>query len=281
MEFADIDWAAMFSVHRPSYEKDPPGSEASKQMWDSRAPSFSHKPKRSDYIDKLQGLMDLKDGESVFDMGCGPGTLSVPLAQQGHEVIAVDFSPQMLAELAASAENAGVADRIHVFERSWQQDWNGLPEADVSISSRSFVVNDLEDGLLKLESKAKRRAYLSTGAGDLPYRDHRIFKAYGRPEDSFMVPSDLAIIVNWLFAHGRLPEISYIEFEGDWHRGTREERVESIRRGHEPKDEREESILTDYLEEHIVESPDGSGFGLDYPRLNRWALISWDVPKKE
>ena len=38
----------------------------------------------------------LKCGESVFDMGCGSGTLCVPLAEDGYTVFAGDFSEKML-----------------------------------------------------------------------------------------------------------------------------------------------------------------------------------------
>jgi len=45
---------------------------------------------------------------SIVDFGAGTGRLTVPLAERGYEVTAVDPSPAMLRELAHRAEQAGV-----------------------------------------------------------------------------------------------------------------------------------------------------------------------------
>ena len=51
---------------------------------------------------------------SVLDVGCGTGSLSVLLAQAGHDVHGVDFSERMIAVGRAKAEKAGVAARFEV-----------------------------------------------------------------------------------------------------------------------------------------------------------------------
>ncbi|MHB8465158.1 MAG: class I SAM-dependent methyltransferase [Acidimicrobiales bacterium] len=42
-------------------------------------------------------LEDVPSGGTVVDLGCGAGRLAHPLAERGHEVVAVDISPSMLA----------------------------------------------------------------------------------------------------------------------------------------------------------------------------------------
>src|SRR3954469_41641 len=37
-------------------------------------------------------------GDRVLDLGCGPGALAVPLAQQGRAVVAFDLAPAMVVE---------------------------------------------------------------------------------------------------------------------------------------------------------------------------------------
>ncbi len=51
---------------------------------------------------------------SVIDVGCGTGSLSVLLAQAGHEVHGVDFSERMIDLARAKAARAGVAVRVEV-----------------------------------------------------------------------------------------------------------------------------------------------------------------------
>lgn len=56
----------------------------------------------------------LQVGSPVLELGCGTGRLALPLARKGHEVIAVDVSPAMLARLRAklAAEKPEVAERV-------------------------------------------------------------------------------------------------------------------------------------------------------------------------
>ena len=305
-----IDWAAAYE-HRPhSHDKAAPGSDESRAFWDAKAAGFAKKPQRSDYLFQLMGLLNLKDGETVFDMGCGSGTLSVPLARAGHDVVAVDFSTGMLGELEEAAARAGVAARwgagadapcegaasgnaanggegtgaeagasgdIVLYRRSWQEPWDELPVADVAVSSRSFVTDDLIDGIAKLEAQARRRVVLTCGAGDLPYRDARVLEAMGRAEEALMPPAELMIIANYLWSRGRFPRIDYIEYPGVWHRKTREEMEETVRAAHAPRSEAEEAALAAFLAEHIVQDGENGWWQMDYPRQDRWAVIQWEV----
>ena len=142
MNIQEIDWAEQFKLHHRNFDKDTPGSEESRATWDAKAASFAHKPTRSDYINQLIKIMALEPEDTVFDMGCGSGTLAIPLAEAGHNVIAVDFSNAMLEELKCAAKERAVLEKITTFQRSWQEDWSGLPKADVAISSRSFVTDE-------------------------------------------------------------------------------------------------------------------------------------------
>jgi ubiquinone/menaquinone biosynthesis C-methylase UbiE len=55
-------------------------------------------------IVRLAGLVGLKPGDAVLDLGCGPGNLAIPLARMGMVVTAMDPEPDMLA---AAREAAG------------------------------------------------------------------------------------------------------------------------------------------------------------------------------
>jgi SAM-dependent methyltransferase len=64
----------------------------------------------------------------IVELGAGSGRIAVPLALDGHRVVAVDRSPGMLGRLAERAEAAGVGDRILRVEG--EMETAELPETD-------------------------------------------------------------------------------------------------------------------------------------------------------
>jgi SAM-dependent methyltransferase len=60
-------------------------------------------------IRRVVALLGLKPGDSVLDLGCGPGLLALPLAREGLKVTAVDPEPEMLNTLQEAAKTAHLA----------------------------------------------------------------------------------------------------------------------------------------------------------------------------
>ncbi|GII83465.1 methyltransferase [Sphaerisporangium siamense] len=57
-------------------------------------------------------LLDLPPGTTVLDLGCGPGTYAVPLAERGAQVTGVDLSAVMLDRAREAARTAGLTVRL-------------------------------------------------------------------------------------------------------------------------------------------------------------------------
>ncbi len=66
----------------------------------------------AELFDHLIAHFALGPSTVVADVGCGTGQIAVPLAERGIPVVAIDPSPEMLAEAAAAAARAGVAERV-------------------------------------------------------------------------------------------------------------------------------------------------------------------------
>jgi len=52
----------------------------------------------------------LSTGDRVLDVGCGTGTDSIWLAQQGYEVVGVDIAPRSIELARVRAQNFGVSN---------------------------------------------------------------------------------------------------------------------------------------------------------------------------
>ena len=79
-------------------------------VWDAEAPSYDEPldhglldpAVRAAWRDLLVGLLPAPPAR-VADLGCGTGTLSLLLADEGFDVVGVDFSSEMLARAANKA----------------------------------------------------------------------------------------------------------------------------------------------------------------------------------
>ncbi len=56
--------------------------------------------------------LDLKPGDRVLDLCCGPGRHAIPLARAGLEVTGLDMSEEYLAQARVAAQEAGVEVRF-------------------------------------------------------------------------------------------------------------------------------------------------------------------------
>lgn len=83
--------------------------------WDAQAPVFDDDPDHglrdpgvATAWRRLLGPLVSPAPARVLDVGCGTGSLAVLLAQSGHDVTGVDFSPRMVEQARAKAAAAGV-----------------------------------------------------------------------------------------------------------------------------------------------------------------------------
>jgi 2-polyprenyl-3-methyl-5-hydroxy-6-metoxy-1,4-benzoquinol methylase len=58
----------------------------------------------------IWSMLKLRPGESVLDAGCGTGELARQIKERGHEVWAVDCTPEMVAQVEGKVDRALVVD---------------------------------------------------------------------------------------------------------------------------------------------------------------------------
>lgn len=239
-------------------------------FWDKRAPSFA-KATETEYIDYFLAIMKPRAEWSVFDMGCGSGTLAVPLAKLVSSVTAVDFSREMLAVVRKRCEHEGISN-VKIIQGQWEDDWRklGINSCDVAIASRSMVVDDLQSSILKLSAMARKRVYIVSVAGDGP-RDRRIFDAIGRPFES---GPDYIYNYNLLYQMGIQAHVTFIEEIRNRLYESPEEAVESMQWMFNDLSSREKEKISDYVKDHLISYC--GGWRLSYANVVRWAVMWWE-----
>jgi len=276
--FDRIDWNEEW-MRRFESKKKPENSS----YWDTRADGFKVPPggmlhsSQSSYLDLFLDYMAIREGESVFDMGCGAGSTSIPLARAGHQVIAADFSRRMLTHLCDTAAVEGL-DNIRTVYMSWADDWStrDIPQTDFAIASRSIAAYDLKECLEKLNNQARRRVCITISASNAPARDETLLRALGRPCSS---PRSFIYCLNILYQMGIFPEVRFIDtLKCDGYPSLEAFKAET-RHQLGTVTAGEEAALEQYFSEQVIGGRDEKGaetWHRVYPLMIRWAFISWN-----
>jgi len=127
--------------------------------WSERAATYDALMARATAIAIEPLLAGVRPGETVLDVGCGPGALTAAAAARGASVTGVDLAPGMVAE----------ARRRHPGLRFEEADAEALPFEDGSfdVALGAFLVNHLPDAeraVAELRRVAKRFALAAWGA---------------------------------------------------------------------------------------------------------------------
>ena len=216
-ELVGVDWRKQWVMHNQARKA--PDDAA---YWDGRAEEFSRWAGSSSYSDTfLAYLYDYLataplppvSPRTILDIGCGCGTLALPLARAGHQVLAVDFSLGMIDVLQRLATESGlqnIGTAVLDTNAAWA-DWQaaGITEksADVAVASRSMMVDDLWGAMQKLERVARERVAITMATEYGP----RETKHIGEPVNGRPFVPDYIFAVNLLFQMGRYPELRYID----------------------------------------------------------------------
>jgi cyclopropane fatty-acyl-phospholipid synthase-like methyltransferase len=80
-------------------------------FFDGHAPQYEQNIFTRNTLAEVEFLieeLELKEGASLLDVGCGTGRHSIELARRGYHVTGIDLSSGMLAEAKKAAQAAGV-----------------------------------------------------------------------------------------------------------------------------------------------------------------------------
>ena len=254
-------------------------------FWDARARHFQPRethPYARDFLD----LAAVRPGERVLDMGCGAGSLAIPLAQAGHGVVAADFSPRMIDALEEGVARYGLETLVTPLLVAWDEDWAAAgieaKSVDVAIASRSIATSDLEAALVKLDRAARRRCCITLVATASPRYDTHIMNAIGA---SVTNSRDYVYAFNILVGLGINPEVRYIDSPRRDTFDSLDDGVADFARMLEGGNENRLAALRSYVAEHMVDNPNAGEpgpkgkpqgrFMLDHIRTVRWAFIAW------
>lgn len=178
------------------------------EHWDKRAAAIVNDgaPTNDGYLTKLLAKIDLSGASTLLDMGCGPGSVCLNVAEKLTHVYGVDYSQGMLDVAQLRAKSMGL-NNVSLLNKSWEDDWQDIPECDIAIASRSTLVADLQAALIKLNDKARLRVY-TTHTVSTSFVDVEVQTAIGR---KVVELPNYIFAVNILYQMGINPQVDYIK----------------------------------------------------------------------
>ncbi|MCH1924723.1 methyltransferase domain-containing protein [Shewanella sp. C32] len=241
------------------------------EHWDARAEQMAESCANplDPYLLQLKQKIDLSGATTLFDMGCGPGSVCLSLADSLKHVYGVDYSRGMLQVAARRAEYMGLQN-VTLMNYSWEDDWQEIPECDIAVASRSTLVADLRQAMIKLNNKAKLRVY-TTHTVATSFVDVNIQRAVGRPVVEL---PNYIFAVNILYQLGIHPNVDYIRGPNCQNKtATFEEFLESVNWSlGKLTDDEQQKLQQFYLQKQASGEP-------IMPPSRDWALVSWEKTK--
>lgn len=203
--------------------------------------------------------MKLSSESRVLDIGSGPGTLAIPIAQQVAHVTAVEPSDGMMSVMQENIKEYGIEniDCVH-------KDWEAIDvESDLSapydvvFASYSLGMKDIRTSVQKMVDASSRYIYLYWFAGETSWDTHsrRLWPFLHGCE--YQPAPKCDVLYKVLYDMGIYPNVKVFPFEHIHRYSTFEEAVEDFKSYYNVSSDTQETILKTYLED-ILEVDNGN-----------------------
>jgi tRNA A58 N-methylase Trm61 len=196
------------------------------------------------------GGMDLSKKSRVLDIGAGPGTLAIPLAQSIEHVTALEPSDAMLSCLKENIRSYGL-DNIKIVQKNWEEAdvrKDLSPPYDVVIASYAVGFEDLREALRKMNDASSKYVYIYWFADSSPWEKNYAElweKLHGAP---YRRMGKYNIIYNLLYQMGIMANVDIYAEESTDRFASLDDAVADQKSGFNITDGEQEAILREFLQ---------------------------------
>lgn len=233
-DFWERQWQSAID-NAPTRRRAIPSDQRKIKRWDKMAADFakhtSGPEQNSERLKRIQELVEMNavgPGRKVLDIGAGPGSWALPLAETGALVTALEPASGMTQILKERAANQNVRT-ITIDQRTWQSvnleedNWHGA--FDLVFASMTPGI-DGPDNLRKMIAASRGFCYLSAFSGSGWRRQYAELWQTFFDEPLGEQPNDIIYPFNFVYAMGFRPRLyfTYWQREKNWSRDQAFER---------------------------------------------------------
>jgi SAM-dependent methyltransferase len=185
-------------------------------FWDFFATAYARRNRENRafhdrIVDYLASMGVIQNKIQVLDVGCGPGTYTLPLVRHCRKIVALDTSRAMLTALSNEARREGLESKIETSNR----DWSKVPESkayDLVFGALTPAIRDY-DSLMKMNRVSRGFCCLISFKGRYhsTLRDDLWREVMQTPMQSLAF--DLQFPFNILYHEGYLPQVAFFPYE--------------------------------------------------------------------
>ena len=210
-------------------------------------------------IEKTLTGMTLTPESRVLDIGAGPGSLAIPLAERVAHVTAVEPAEGMMEVLKQNIETYGTRN-IDCVYKDWETVDAGsdlCPPYDVVFASYSLGMKDIRASIQKMVDVSSGYVYLYWFAGDTSWDIHsrNLWPILHGCE--YRQGPKANVLYNVLYDMGIYPDVKVFPFEHKNHFENLKEALEHFKPQYAAFSPEQEEILSSYLQE-VLEEENGA-----------------------
>jgi ubiquinone/menaquinone biosynthesis C-methylase UbiE len=215
--------------------------------------------------------MSLNREDSLLDLGCGEGSVTLAIAKKVAKVTAIDSSENMLELLKEKCEKEELANVDIVQGKLEEMKVEDLGNYDIVLSSRSFNgIHHVKQAIVNISEIASKYVYITLFGPNNWKFEKKFYESIGKEYHEF---PPYNYLVNILIEMGIYPNVENLEIESS---RTYESVHEAMNNGRWKLDsftDDEKIKLRSYLKEKLKLNEEGK---LENPEdKSAWILIWW------
>ena len=240
--------------------------------WDDAAPGFYKRTKKEDYQQALFDMLKLDENNTVLDVGCGEGSVTVPLAKRVKKVIGVDSSPKMLEYLEKRAADNNIGNIETILKPIEEITYDEIGDVDVVVCSRSLNgIIPITDVLRELDKIANKYVFITIFGPENKKIEKDFDKELGIKTEDF---PDYNYFFNILYNMGIYANIERFDLNNYRQYDSIDEAIDNGKFRLDLYTDEQKKLLRDYLE-RILTYDEETGKYYNVKDKADWIMIWW------
>lgn len=258
----DLDWVGFWQEKLKNKQR---------KDWDKAAEGFYKRVKKDSYREELFKRLILSKEDTVLDVGCGEGSITIPIAKKVKSVTGIDSSEKMLEFLNKKAKDEDIENITTILKPIEDISYDEIGDYDVIVASRSLnSIIPIDKTIKELNKIANKYVFLTVFGPNDRKLVKKFEKHMGMNINSF---PEYNYLFNILFNMGIYPNIERLNIKGYRKYDNIKEVIDNGKFRPDLMNDNEKKELQKYLELEMETDENGKL----YSKLDGtdWMLFWW------